>query len=129
VELRTVLAVGFGAALGGMARLVITQLVVARAGVSNAFYATLFINVTGSFFIGVVAGLAQSIPGFPPVLRLFLATGIIGGYTTFSAFALEALSLGSAGSLATAIGYALGSVVLGVVAAFGGLATGRVLAR
>jgi CrcB protein len=129
VELRTVLAVGFGAALGGMARLVITQLVVARAGVSNAFYATLFINVTGSFLIGVVAGLAQSIPGFPPVLRLFLATGIIGGYTTFSAFALEALSLGSAGSLATAIGYAIGSVVLGVVAAFGGLATGRVLAR
>jgi CrcB protein len=129
MDVRTVLAVGLGAALGGMARLVITQLVVARAGVANAFYATLFINVTGSFLIGVVAGLAQSIPGFPPVLRLFLATGIIGGYTTFSAFSLEALSLGTAGSLATAIGYAIGSVVLGIAAAFAGLATGRVLAR
>jgi CrcB protein len=129
MDVRTVLAVGFGAALGGMARLAITQLVVARAGVANAFYATLFINVTGSFLIGVVAGLAQSIPGFPPVLRLFLATGIIGGYTTFSAFSLEALSLGTAGSLATAIGYAIGSVVLGIAAAFAGLATGRVLAR
>jgi CrcB protein len=129
MDLRTILAVGFGAALGGMARLVITQLVVARAGAGFAFYATLFINVTGSFLIGVVAGLAQSVPGFPPILRLFLATGIIGGYTTFSAFSLEVLSLGTAGSLATAIGYAIGSVVLGISAAFGGLATGRALGR
>ena len=122
------MAVGAGAALGGIARLAITQLVIARAGLGLAFYATLFINVSGSFLIGVVVALAQTRPGFSPLLRLFLATGILGGYTTFSTFSLEAMSLGSTGSMPMAIGYVLGSVVLGIAAAMGGMAAVRALA-
>jgi len=127
VEWRAILAVGAGAALGGIARLLITQLVIARA-IGSAFYATLFINVTGSFLIGLVISIAATRPGFSPLLRLFLATGILGGYTTFSTFSLEATSLWNAGSTLTAAGYVLGSVALGILAAIGGLAAGRALA-
>jgi CrcB protein len=128
VDLRLYLAVGAGAALGGILRFALTQLVIARAGLGLAFYATLFINVSGSFAIGVVAAVAQTRPGFSPVLRTFLATGILGGYTTFSTFSLETVSLWNGGAGALAAGYALGSLVLGVAAAVGGLATGRALA-
>lgn len=128
MEWRTIVAVGVGAAAGGILRLVLTQVVVARAGIGLAFYATLAINVTGSFAIGVVAALAQAKPGFSPLLRAFLATGILGGYTTFSTFSLEAVSLASGGAWATAAGYVAASLALGMAAAFGGLAVGRAVA-
>ena len=128
MEPRAILAVAVGAAVGGVARLAITQLVIARAGAGSAFYATLFINLTGSFLIGVVVALAQARPGFSPLLRLFLTTGVLGGYTTFSAFSLEAASLASAGAAATATGYVVASVALGIAAAFAGIATGRAFA-
>ncbi|MBD5634521.1 MAG: CrcB family protein [Candidatus Eremiobacteraeota bacterium] len=127
MEVRTILVVALGAALGGVARLLITQLVIIRAGAGLAFTATLFINVTGSFAIGVVAALAQTRPGFSPLMRAFLATGILGGYTTFSTFSLETASLAGSGANATAAGYVVASVALGILAAFGGLATGRAL--
>jgi fluoride exporter len=123
-----ILAVGGGAALGGILRLLITQLVVARAGAGNAFYATLFINVSGSFLIGVVLELAQTRGDVQPLWRLFLATGILGGYTTFSTFSYEALALASGGAAVTAALYVLGSVALGIAAAYGGIAAVRALA-
>jgi CrcB protein len=127
-ELRMILAVGSGAALGGILRLLITQLVVARAGGGNAFYATLIINVSGSFLIGVVLELAQLRGDVQPLWRLFLATGILGGYTTFSTFSYEALALASGGAMLAAALYVLASVALGIAAAYGGIAVVRALA-
>jgi fluoride exporter len=91
------LAVGLGAAIGGIARLWITNLVVMRAGVNGAPYATMFINISGSFLIGIVIELARTQTGLPPMFRLFLATGILGGYTTFSTFSIEALAYWTGG--------------------------------
>ena len=88
----------------------------------------MFINVTGSFLIGLVIETAQSRAGFAPTLRIFLTTGILGGYTTFSAFSLEALGLGTSGSLLTSAAYVIGSVGLGIAGAFGGIATARAIA-
>ena len=127
-DLRLTLVVGLGAAIGGIARLLVTQIVVARAGMAYGPVATMIINVTGSFLIGIVIETAQTRAGFPPIWRFFLATGILGGYTTFSTFSLEALALGTAGPLLTAAAYTIGSVVLGIAAAFGGIATARALA-
>jgi CrcB protein len=124
-DLRLTLVVGLGAAIGGMARLLVTQLVVSRAGAPYAPWATLFINVSGSFLIGLVIEVASTRAGFPPAWRSFLATGILGGYTTFSTFSLEAISLGVGSSALLSTGYVLGSVVLGIVAAFGGIVTAR----
>lgn len=84
-------------------------------------WGTLFINVSGSLLMGVVVELAARKIGMPPHLRLFIATGILGGYTTFSTFSLEAGMLHARGDTALAVAYAVGSVVLGVAAFFAGM--------
>lgn len=127
IDLRTVVAVGIGAALGGMARLLVTQLVLARAGDGTAPYATIFINVSGSFLIGVVIELSQSRPGMPLIWRYFLATGILGGYTTFSTFSFEALAYWTSGMAVKAVLYVGGSVLLGIGAAVAGIFAARAI--
>ena len=84
-------------------------------------WGTLFINVSGSLLMGVVVELAALRIGMPAHVRLFIATGILGGYTTFSTFSLEAALLHSRGDTALAVGYALGSLVLGVAGFFAGM--------
>ncbi len=127
-DLRVIAVVGLGAAIGGVLRLVVTQLVILRAGVAYAPAATLFINVSGSFLIGLVIESAAVRADVSPLWRSFLATGILGGYTTFSTFSFEALSLGGGGYLGLSALYLAGSVGLGVAGAAGGMALARALA-
>jgi CrcB protein len=108
--------VAAGAAIGGILRYVVGAWTVARFGVQTSWLATGFINVSGSLLIGAVAQLAMQ-GAVSPLARVFLATGILGGYTTFSTFALALVTPGSA-ALATL--YAAGSVGLGVAAALAG---------
>ena len=98
-------------------------------GSSNAFpWGTFFINVTGSLAIGVVLQLALSRSGLSPYVRLFFATGILGGYTTFSTYAFEIYNLAGSAPPLQSIAYALGSVILGVAAAFAGTLLARTFA-
>ena len=129
IEWKAVFAVAIGAAIGGVARYVIGQIFAQRFGPGFP-YGTLFINVTGSFLIGVVAELATSRAfGMTPLVRVFAATGLLGGYTTFSAFSLDALVMVSDGAALLAALYAAGSVALGVVAAYAGLVLARITIR
>jgi fluoride exporter len=128
IDVRVIAAVGIGAALGGILRLLVTQFIVARAGAGFGFYATLFINVSGSFLIGVVIEMAQTRANVSPLWRYFLATGVLGGYTTFSTFSYEAFNLATTGFAFTSLLYVAGSVVLGIAAAFGGIVSARELA-
>jgi len=82
---------------------------------------TLFINVTGSLLMGVVAALFAARLSLPPPLRLFVATGILGGYTTFSTFSLETALLLERGQSGAALLYVAGSVLLGVAGLFAGM--------
>ncbi|GAC1299676.1 MAG: hypothetical protein NVSMB19_04480 [Vulcanimicrobiaceae bacterium] len=123
---RTIFAVGAGAALGGILRYAIGVAVVARSGLWAAPFATLFINVSGSFAIGLVLGMLQSRTDVSPLWRPFVVTGILGGYTTFSTFSFEALTFGSSGTTLAAGAYCAASVVLGVGAAYAGLALARI---
>jgi fluoride exporter len=88
-------------------------------------YGTLVVNVAGSFLMGLLAGYFAFRPGVGQHLRLFLATGILGGFTTFSAFSLDTALLVERHSYGLAAGYALGSVVAGLAALFLGLAVFR----
>jgi CrcB protein len=128
IDLRVIAAVGVGAAIGGIFRLLVTQLVVARAGAGFGFYATMFINIGGSFLIGVVIEMSQTRANLSPLWRYFLATGVLGGYTTFSTFSYEAFSLWTGGFMLTSFMYVAGSIVLGIAGAFGGIVTARALA-
>jgi CrcB protein len=98
---------------------------VARFGPGFPF-GTLAINLLGSFLIGVVIELSQTRAlGITTELRTFLAVGVLGGFTTFSSFAFEALTLIQDGAPGLATAYAAGSVVLGIVAALAGVALAR----
>ena len=123
-DLSAILVVGVGAAIGGILRLLVTTIVVERAGASAAPLATLGINVLGSFLIGVVVGVVQTRADLSPLWRLFFATGILGGFTTFSTFSLDALGLGAQGAM-LATGYVVGSVAFAIVSAYAGISIGR----
>ena len=88
-------------------------------------YATLFENVTGSVIMGLLVGYFAFRGGVPQHVRLFLTTGILGGYTTFSAFSLDTILLYQRGELGLAALYVILSVVLSV----GGLLAGLTLMR
>jgi len=124
IDWRAVVAVAVGAAIGGVLRYVIGQIFLQRFGPGFP-YGTLFINVTGSFCIGIVAelGVTRAL-GMTPLLRILLATGVLGGYTTFSTFSLDAVLLLAEGVMLPVL-YAVTSVVLG----FAGAAAGIVLVR
>jgi CrcB protein len=85
-------------------------------------HGTLIVNVLGSFLVGLLAGYFALRPGIGQHLRLFLTSGLLGGFTTFSAFSLDAALLIERHAYALAAGYVLGSVLAGLGALFIGLA-------
>lgn len=83
---------------------------------------TLFVNVAGSLAMGLFIGwLAKRSGGSSNELRLLVATGFLGGFTTFSAFSLDFATLWRDGAAALAFGYAAASVILSILAVFAGL--------
>ncbi|PIE84195.1 MAG: fluoride efflux transporter CrcB [Bacteroidia bacterium] len=125
--LRDVLYVACGGAAGCVLRYLVS-LGVAQC-IRHPFpWATLLVNVLGCFLIGLLSGLGA--PGGPLELRhrLILLTGFCGGFTTFSTFSLEMLTLAQSGRYGSLGLYLAGSVTLGVLAVLGGLATARGIA-
>ncbi len=97
--------------------------------IGTAFpYGTFIINITGSIVMGLIAGYLAFKGEASQHWRLFLMTGILGGYTTFSAFSLDAALLYERGDLGLALFYVLGSVVFSIGGLFAGLALMRHLA-
>ena len=114
--LKNLLLVGFGGAIGSMLRYAATLLLN-----SKYFpYATLAVNIIGSFIIGLVFALSIKHEDFLNNWKLFLATGICGGFTTFAAFSLENMGLLQSGKIALAATYIILSVLLGIAATFFG---------
>lgn len=109
-----------GGAIGAGARYLIGRAFM-QAGFIEFPWATLTINVTGSFLMGVLIEVTALRYNASNELRTFLATGILGGYTTFSTFSLEFATLYERGDLVAAFGYVFASVVLGLMAVFFGL--------
>ncbi|MFY9685872.1 MAG: fluoride efflux transporter CrcB [Pseudolabrys sp.] len=113
---------GIGAALRHGFNLAFARLV------GTAFpYATLFENVSGSLVMGLLIAWFAFKSGIPQHWQLFLTTGILGGYTTFSTFSLDVALLYQRGELGLAALYVLLSVVLSIGGLFGGLALVRSL--
>lgn len=121
------LIVFVGAGIGGALRHLVNVLTM-RQGYPT-YAGTLFINVTGSFLIGVVVGYFALKGHLPLRLQLFLTTGILGGYTTFSAFSLETVLLIERGRYETAVSNAVVSVLLSVGATFGAILLTRLVLR
>jgi CrcB protein len=118
------LVVFLGGGFGSMLRHGVNQASAAMFGI-NFPYGTLIVNVTGSLAMGLIAGWFAFRGEGGEMLRLFLTTGILGGFTTFSAFSLDAALLWERGETAGAALYILGSVAVSILAVFAGLAMMR----
>src|SRR5690606_31573818 len=104
------LLVGIGGALGAVARFAIGNAV---GALPNGFpVSTFLINIVGSVAMGVLVGiLAKTTPQYQNEIRLFVAVGLFGGFTTFSSFSLDAITLIERGDFLLATLYVVGSVV------------------
>lgn len=115
--LSTYLYIGLGSALGGVARYACSNWVGER--IAGSFpWGTLLVNVTGCFVIGLVAALDKAGGRWQlsPLALQFLMVGVLGGYTTFSAFSLQTLTLLRAGAWLSAGTNVLASVLLSLLA-------------
>lgn len=117
--------IAIGGMLGATARFKLSE---ALHTTADRFpWATFWTNLSGSFLLGFL--LVVLLERFPPTryLRPFLATGILGAYTTMSTYTVETALLFKDGHAATAMLYGLGSVVVGVFLAYAGIATARLV--
>lgn len=113
------LLVGLGASAGAVSRYLIDQAVTRNR--ATAFPAgTWIINITGSFILGLLTGLAAH-HGLPVDVVTVIGTGVCGGYTTFSTFSFETIRLTEDGSGLIAVGNVVGSIAAGLAAAALGL--------
>ncbi len=124
----TVLIVALGGAIGASARYLSGAWIIRVMG-SGFPYGTMFVNVVGSFLMGLLAVyLMERMDGSWARYAPFLMTGVLGGFTTFSAFSLDALFLMERGRMGAAALYMGGSVVLAIGALFLGMMIARALA-
>jgi CrcB protein len=113
-----------GGGLGSTLRHIINMVSARLLGTAFPYH-TFIINITGATVMGLIAGYLALKGGALQPWRLFLMTGILGGYTTFSAFSLDAAMLYEKGEIGLAVLYVVGSVALSIAGLFAGLALVR----
>jgi len=123
--LTNIVLVFLGGGAGAVLRYLVNIAWVRLAGPSQPWMATAIINVTGSLLMGLLIGALARTTGISDRWRLLLGVGVLGGYTTFSSFSLEAVGMIERRDYLTAVLYAGGSVLLG----FTGLMLGLLLMR
>lgn len=123
----SVLWVALGGALGSVARYGVTAGTTRLLGPSFP-WGTLAVNVVGSFLMGFLMALLLRKYADSDTARLFLTTGLLGGFTTFSAFSLDVFNLMQRGENGVAAIYVLASVLLSILAVFGGFMALRAVA-
>lgn len=118
--IKMILLVGAGGFVGSVARFLSQQLV-ARYYPSSFPWGTLLVNITGCFLIGLLYALSEKGALISPEMRLLLATGFCGGFTTFSSFAYENITLMQDGQLLYTFLYIASSIIIGFLAAYLGV--------
>jgi len=127
VTWKSLAAVALGGGIGSVLRYAVGALFAQWLGPGFP-WGTLAVNVVGSFAIGIVAELAATRAiGLPPLVRIFAAVGVLGGFTTFSTFSLDMVTLAGERAAALAFAYGAGSVILGFAAAFAGIIVVRLM--
>jgi len=121
--MKIIFAIGLGSFIGGVLRYLLSQFV--QLKIVSAFpFGTFIVNVIGCFFIGLVFGLAEK-GNLTNEWRLFLITGVLGGFTTFSAFSNETVALIREGNLWYASSYVASSIGIGLLATFLGISIAK----
>ena len=119
--MQSILLVGFGGFVGSVARYLLGGWVMHHATQGKFPFSTFAVNVAGCLVVGVLAGVVERYAMFSAEVRLLLFTGVLGGFTTFSAFGLDTVFLLRRGEAWLAVTYAGASVLLGIAAVWLGI--------
>ena len=119
--LKQILIVALGGAIGSLARYKLGGFALHHTESWNFPVSTFSINLIGCFLIGILAALVEHHDLFSPSVRLLVFTGVLGGFTTFSAFGYESAFLLRRGLIEIAFAYVSASVLCGIAAVFAGL--------
>lgn len=117
--MRIAVLIGIGSFIGGVLRYLMSLTIQSKI-LSTFPFGTLTVNILGSFIIGIIFGLSEKF-NLAPEWRLFLATGICGGFTTFSSFSLETMTMLQEGQYLYGASYISFSVLFGLLAVFLGM--------
>jgi CrcB protein len=124
--MRAIVGVGLAGALGALARYGLEGLISQRF--PGAFpFGTFVVNMTGSFMLGLLFVILTERIAASPAVRTSLTIGFVGAYTTFSTFSFETLRLIEDGALGVAALNVVGTLALGLLAVWGGMAVGRTI--
>ena len=118
---KDILYVGIGGGIGSIFRFIVSRLVIRYMSAEWTFAGTLAVNITGCFLIGILVGWMLAHQPDNQIFRLLFIVGFCGGYTTFSTFAYENLRLIETNQWGLFALYTLASVILGLIAVWGGL--------
>jgi len=121
-----ILLAALGGAIGSVLRYLVGVFSVRWFGPSFP-WGTLAVNVVGSFIIGLSVEMIARRFNASMELRVFIITGILGGFTTWSSFSLDTMVLFERGAIAAAAAYVIGSLIVSFAAVFAGLALGRAM--
>lgn len=124
--MRELVAVAAGGAIGASLRWGLGTWMVGRTGPGFPWH-TMLINISGAFLLGVLVALSLEKGVIGSDLRLFLGTGLLGGFTTFSTLSYESIALMQDGLWAAGLANMFGSGIAGLVAAWLGIVVGRVV--
>ena len=124
-----ILLVGLGGFAGAVARYLLGGWVLHHTLSAKFPWSTFAVNLLGCLIIGLLSGLAERLDWFSPSMRLLLLTGLLGGFTTFSAFGLETVHLLRRGELWIAGAYVLASVLACIFAVWLGMKGVEILSR
>ena len=125
-EIRVPVAISLGAIAGALSRYYLTLWLTNRLGFGFP-YGTFFINISGCLAMGFFATLAMEKTALiSPEVKLIVATGFLGAYTTFSTFGLDTVGLLQRGHWLAATGYFLGSTILGIISVLLGMMIARI---
>ncbi len=117
--MKPLLIIGIGGAFGSICRY-LAQVYIGKYTTLTFPVGTLVVNLTGCFLIGILFGLSSKYAWMTMEWRLFLITGICGGYTTFSSYSLDSINLLRHGNYTYFFVYVLGSVIVGLLATVAG---------
>ncbi len=123
--MKLIIAVGIGSCVGGIFRYLLSQVIQTKF-LSTFPFGTLSVNIIGCFLIGVAFGFSER-SYLSVEWRLFLVTGFLGGFTTFSSFSNETIALIRDGQSWLALSYVAGSVIVGLIATFAGISVIKLL--
>ncbi len=125
--MKTILLVALGGSIGTVARLGISSWMFHHYSQWRFPIGTAIVNWSGCLIIGLISGLIEKHHGVDYPWRTFWLTGVLGGFTTFSAFSFETISLLKRGEMGIAITYVATSVIFGLLATWGGIKAGLAL--